>query len=548
MKIEQNAEFDPPSTPTTDGKLQTPLSSPTNSSPGSKNYSAKRRKFAKYFWNGKMEDTIGALLARDLVFAYTATIPIIYFVDRRNGQEYAFIKGSENVCKRAFKNSRDNLKFKQEKNTKCILVSFECCRSQSSLVEKYERAYKERFIRWREENVNPPKCYKWPPKSYKIGKFSPDIHPLRIMQNLDKLQLRNKSGKNNKMQIRDLTILCHIVPPTERTIVILRAKVMVHSFHVARNKTHQKYKKYQATLQEEMLGTLGEATGSPHVDDYPAGTAILQQLEKKCSLPQEVIGQPWLEITNAVQTYYFAAIHQSNATLLKNIWHPTAHVYQLDDQQKLMIWDMKQFSSIVQNRTADTSPVIVRYDKILSVDITDNNTAMVKVQIAVGQTVFTDFLSMLRISGQWFIVSKTCTSRGETKLDQPMPLGHLSAHGKIASSLFSYFNGSHSNDLKILKQVYHPCASLKGVQKGKFSNWDSEIFFNHVESGTPDTSLATCKFDKIISIDMAGPNVACAKVQIGLPPFLCTDHLSLLRIEGSKWKIVSKTYSSQRFL
>jgi hypothetical protein len=42
------------------------------------------------------------------------------------------------------------------------------------------------------------------------------------------------------------------------------------------------------------------------------------------------------------------------------------------------------------------------------------------------------------------------------------------------------------------------------------------------------------RFDKVLSVDKAGPDCACIKLIIGYPPNLYTDVLSMLRIAG-RW-------------
>ena len=49
------------------------------------------------------------------------------------------------------------------------------------------------------------------------------------------------------------------------------------------------------------------------------------------------------------------------------------------------------------------------------------------------------------------------------------------------------------------------------------------------------------RYDRIISIDMAGPGAAIAKVECAIPPKYFTDLLTLIKLEG-RWRIINKTY------
>ena len=50
------------------------------------------------------------------------------------------------------------------------------------------------------------------------------------------------------------------------------------------------------------------------------------------------------------------------------------------------------------------------------------------------------------------------------------------------------------------------------------------------------------RYDRIISIDISGPEAALAKVQIAYDDQFFTDYLSLLKIDG-RWQIITKTFT-----
>jgi hypothetical protein len=71
--------------------------------------------------------------------------------------------------------------------------------------------------------------------------------------------------------------------------------------------------------------------------------------------------------------------------------------------------------------------------------------------------------------------------------------------------------------------------------------WSREEFFEVVASRPPTTQDAFARqFDKVISVDKAGPDCALIKLQIGYPPRLYTDYLSMLRV-GGVWRIIAKS-------
>src|SRR3546814_2052025 len=50
------------------------------------------------------------------------------------------------------------------------------------------------------------------------------------------------------------------------------------------------------------------------------------------------------------------------------------------------------------------------------------------------------------------------------------------------------------------------------------------------------------RYDRILSIDLSGPETALVTCRIGLDPRLYTDYLNFVRLDG-RWRIVSKIYT-----
>lgn len=116
---------------------------------------------------------------------------------------------------------------------------------------------------------------------------------------------------------------------------------------------------------------------------------------------------PHAEIAAALQAY-FDGWHEGSPDKLKAIFHPSAHLYcaidgALDDD------GMRKVCAYVAARESPAQRGEARRDRILSIDVAGSEAAFAKVQIAIGQKLFTDYLSLLRIGGRWQIVSKTFT-------------------------------------------------------------------------------------------------------------------------------------------
>jgi len=72
--------------------------------------------------------------------------------------------------------------------------------------------------------------------------------------------------------------------------------------------------------------------------------------------------------------------------------------------------------------------------------------------------------------------------------------------------------------------------------------------FEHAVTARPVSQLCILpkskglkRTDRIVSIDMSGPETAFVKLECSVHPRYFTDYLSLLKLNGG-WRIVSKTF------
>jgi hypothetical protein len=117
--------------------------------------------------------------------------------------------------------------------------------------------------------------------------------------------------------------------------------------------------------------------------------------------------QTYQDISNALAPY-FDGFYQGDIGALKRIFHANAHLYTASDGP-LQDDPMDAVYARVEGRTPPAADRQKRLDKILSIDKSGPESALAKVQIAIGEKLFTDYLSMLLIDGRWQIISKTYT-------------------------------------------------------------------------------------------------------------------------------------------
>ena len=113
------------------------------------------------------------------------------------------------------------------------------------------------------------------------------------------------------------------------------------------------------------------------------------------------------EIARALDAY-FDGFYDGDVGKLERIFHPNAHLYSAADGP-LMDDPMDAVYARVRDRTPPASRRQRREDRILTIDRSGPEAALAKVQLAIGEKLFTDYLTLLKIDGRWQIISKTYT-------------------------------------------------------------------------------------------------------------------------------------------
>ena len=102
---------------------------------------------------------------------------------------------------------------------------------------------------------------------------------------------------------------------------------------------------------------------------------------------------------------YFDGLYHCDTVRLAQVFHPTARYY-CATEGRLLHLDMGQYFPIVDQRTSPASQGQARHDRILSVEFAGPVTAFARVECAIAPRFFTDFLTLVRLDGNWQIVSK----------------------------------------------------------------------------------------------------------------------------------------------
>lgn len=116
------------------------------------------------------------------------------------------------------------------------------------------------------------------------------------------------------------------------------------------------------------------------------------------------------------------------------------------------------------------------------------------------------------------------------------------AYAEITELMQRYFDGFYNGDVDLLKTVFHPSCRLLSARDGSLTDDDMEAVYKRVAGRAAPSANGEVNRDRILSIDLANPEIALAKVQIAIGQKLFTDYLNCIKIDGD-WKIISKVFT-----
>jgi hypothetical protein len=121
------------------------------------------------------------------------------------------------------------------------------------------------------------------------------------------------------------------------------------------------------------------------------------------------------------------------------------------------------------------------------------------------------------------------------------PVPDAAAEAAIRALLRDYFDGLHFSDAQRLGRVFHASAMYACATSGTLQLLDMAAYLAVVAQRPSPASLGQARQDEIISIEMAGPVTALARVHCTIAPKRFTDLLTLVRVDG-EWRILAKVF------
>jgi hypothetical protein len=116
--------------------------------------------------------------------------------------------------------------------------------------------------------------------------------------------------------------------------------------------------------------------------------------------------------------------------------------------------------------------------------------------------------------------------------------GEIEAIEKV---VWTYLDGLHEGDTGKLAKAFHEVSHLYSMEKGGVADLPRAKWFEFVKGRPSAKSRGLPRTDRIISIDLSGPETAFVKLECSIHPRYFTDYLLLLKLEDG-WRIVSKSF------
>ena len=111
----------------------------------------------------------------------------------------------------------------------------------------------------------------------------------------------------------------------------------------------------------------------------------------------------------------------------------------------------------------------------------------------------------------------------------------------LLACVATYLDGLYFADAERLGQVLHPRARYFSSAEGTLKEYDVPTYLEVVRQRVAPASSGAARFDRVLSVDLAGPHTALVKLECAVPPRHFTDYLSFVK-ESGRWWIVSKVF------
>lgn len=117
----------------------------------------------------------------------------------------------------------------------------------------------------------------------------------------------------------------------------------------------------------------------------------------------------------------------------------------------------------------------------------------------------------------------------------------------LLDAIERYFDTMYDFDLDRFDALFEPTAQLHGLRDGDLRVLPAATYRGMLAMTPSPKSKAAPRLHELISIDVAAPTQAMAKVRVRIDALIYLDYLLLHRVGGS-WRITAKSFHiAERF-
>ncbi|PQZ46604.1 hypothetical protein CQ052_21635 [Ochrobactrum sp. MYb15] len=111
----------------------------------------------------------------------------------------------------------------------------------------------------------------------------------------------------------------------------------------------------------------------------------------------------------------------------------------------------------------------------------------------------------------------------------------------VRAAVQSYLDALYFGDVEKFRTVFHPQAQLYSATEGKLVNLNVDAYLDLVANRPSPQKKGDERQDEVLSISIASPTTAHARVKDVYLPKRFVDDLTFVLVDG-KWQIVSKVW------
>jgi len=120
-----------------------------------------------------------------------------------------------------------------------------------------------------------------------------------------------------------------------------------------------------------------------------------------------------------------------------------------------------------------------------------------------------------------------------------------STHDALLETIDCYFETMFDCDVSRFDQLFAPTAQLHGLRDGALRVLPAADYRQLIISTASPKSKAAPRQQEILSIDLATPTQALAKVRVRIDALLYLDYLLFHRVDD-RWLITAKSFHVER--